>query len=527
VSNRNKQFVTYLSPQSCTDNDCGATDDQIRFRLLENKLVNMIGMRLQLYLRRNDRAILRAAHRRTLTTSNSNLQVMIFGSSTDVGKTVVAAGICRAALSRSRKVCYIKPVQTGELDEYFVSLYTNPQGICDMFLRTLHHWSSSISPHLASRINANEGPISDADLVAGLRREIRAFSGSDEVPGSHGRFTVVETAGGVLSPGPSKTLQADIYRSLRLPIILVGDSKLGGITTTLSAYESLRLRGYTVHAIVMIEHPGTNKYGNVVMIREHLERSLSSSPVTGDNGDYGTTPKWAVNSVPKVFRMFPLPSEKLLHNWFKENSDQFGALFDHLASSVEEDTRRLMAMRRDGQSAVWWPFTQHATVGDGDVTFIESAHGDQFRVVTPETRTAAGRMLPVTEADDSGFSNHFSMTSANKSTEVNVTDLFDGCGSWWTQVLLPECSGILLHSQLSLIGYFLMYSTQFNLIQFKGVGHGNPSMSMALAEAAGRYGHVMFPSNLHPPAVQLAQYLLEKGPGKGWANRVFYSGAHF
>jgi bifunctional dethiobiotin synthetase / adenosylmethionine---8-amino-7-oxononanoate aminotransferase len=61
----------------------------------------------------------------------------------------------------------------------------------------------------------------------------------------------------------------------------------------------------------------------------------------------------------------------------------------------------------------------------------------------------------------------------------------------------------------------------------KGVGHGNPSMSMALAEAAGRYGHVMFPSNLHPPAVQLAQYLLEKGPGKGWANRVFYSGAYF
>ena len=56
------------------------------------------------------------------------------------------------------------------------------------------------------------------------------------------------------------------------------------------------------------------------------------------------------------------------------------------------------------------------------------------------------------------------------------------------------------------------------------MGHGNPSMSLALAEAAGRYGHVMFPSNLHPPAVQLSQYLLEKGPGRGWASRVFYSG---
>ena len=52
-------------------------------------------------------------------------------------------------------------------------------------------------------------------------------------------------------------------------------------------------------------------------------------------------------------------------------------------------------------------------------------------------------------------------------------------------------------------------------------------MSLALAEAAGRYGHVMFPSNLHPPAVQLSQYLLEKGPGRDWASRVFYSGKEY
>ena len=380
---------------------------------------------------------------RALSTSSSNLQVMIFGSSTDVGKTIVAAGICRAALSRARKVCYIKPVQTGELDEYFVSLYTNPQGISDMFLRTLHHWSSSISPHLASRVNANEGPISDADLVAGLKREIRAFTNSDGELYGKDLFTVVETAGGVLSPGPSKTLQADVYRSLRLPIILVGDSKLGGITTTLSAYESLRLRGYTVHAIVMIEHPGTNKYGNVLMIRDHLERSLSStSHFPEGNGDYGSTAKWAVNRVPKVFRMLPLPSEKLLHSWFKENSDEFGALFDHIAAAVDEETKRLMAMRRDGQDIVWWPFTQHASVGDDDVTFIESAHGDSFRVVKPISQVVhqvsdAETLLAATSAFNSYTDISSVLDKTQKTTKVVVTDLFDGCGSWWTQVRFP------------------------------------------------------------------------------------------
>ena len=425
----------------------------------------MLRVRLRKCSRSSDQRAIIAATCRALSTSTTNLQVMIFGSSTDVGKTVVAAGICRAALSRSRKVCYIKPVQTGELDEYFVSLYTNPQGICDMFLRTLHHWSSSMSPHLASRVNANEGPISDADLVAGLRREIRAFSTSDDVTDGKERFTVVETAGGVLSPGPSKTLQADIYRSLRLPIILVGDSKLGGITTTLSAYESLRLRGYTVHAIVMIEHPGSNKYGNVLMIREHLQRSLSSSTVIGENCEPGSAPKWAVNSVPKVFRMFPLPSEKLLHNWFRENSDQFDALFDHIAASVEDETRRLMEMRKDGQETVWWPFTQHAAIGDGEVTFIESAHGDQFRVVSPAAKThqTAAMVTPsntLSQLDNTdAFSEQPSMS--NKVTKVSVTDLFDGCGSWWTQVMAIS-SLTALHS--SLLYSTLLHSTLFKIL---------------------------------------------------------------
>jgi dethiobiotin synthetase/adenosylmethionine--8-amino-7-oxononanoate aminotransferase len=175
---------------------------------------------------------------RLISTSIFNSAVIVFGSSTDVGKTIVSAGVCRAALKRSRKVCYIKPVQTGDLDESKVSLYANLDGGKDMILRTLHHFSLSMSPHLACRVNPHERPISNATLVSNLERELQSFSESD----SNGKklFTVVETAGGVLSPVPSKSLQADIYRTIPLPVILVGDCRLGGIATTLSAYESLR-----------------------------------------------------------------------------------------------------------------------------------------------------------------------------------------------------------------------------------------------------------------------------------------------
>jgi dethiobiotin synthetase/adenosylmethionine--8-amino-7-oxononanoate aminotransferase len=53
-------------------------------------------------------------------------------------------------------------------------------------------------------------------------------------------------------------------------------------------------------------------------------------------------------------------------------------------------------------------------------------------------------------------------------------------------------------------------------------GHANESLTLAAAEAAGRYGHVLFPSGTHEPALNLAEKLLAT-VGQGWASRVFYS----
>ncbi|KAJ9126398.1 hypothetical protein QFC24_002136 [Naganishia onofrii] len=52
--------------------------------------------------------------------------------------------------------------------------------------------------------------------------------------------------------------------------------------------------------------------------------------------------------------------------------------------------------------------------------------------------------------------------------------------------------------------------------------HGNPELTLAAASAAGRYGHVLFPSGTHLPALTLAETLLSS-IGKGWASRVFFS----
>ena len=79
---------------------------------------------------------------------------------------------------------------------------------------------------------------------------------------------LVETAGGPLSPSPSGALQCDVYRPLRLPVLLVLDHKLGGISTSIAAYESLRIRGYDLAGFAIF---GDEHYGNAEYLAGYMQ----------------------------------------------------------------------------------------------------------------------------------------------------------------------------------------------------------------------------------------------------------------
>jgi dethiobiotin synthetase/adenosylmethionine--8-amino-7-oxononanoate aminotransferase len=53
---------------------------------------------------------------------------------------------------------------------------------------------------------------------------------------------------------------------------LVGDPQLGGISTTLSAYESLLLRGARVAAVVMMDD---GRLSNVAAVAQHLKHAAA------------------------------------------------------------------------------------------------------------------------------------------------------------------------------------------------------------------------------------------------------------
>lgn len=245
-----------------------------------------------------------------------------------------------------------------------------------LICKTMYAWREAVSPHLAAE--RESGLVDDALVLQSLQSCLNSGMGaSSESEGAKTRaMCLVETAGGVASPGPSGSLQCDLYRPFRLPCLLVGDGRLGGISGTISAYETLKLRGYDVAAIIFAD----NGLKNEVALSSHLR-----------------------NRVP-ILVLPPIPADITddLMDWFDNSWSVFDSLKEIMLSAYAERLGRLREMPKKAMNIFWWPFTQHKLVADEAVTVIDSRCGENFTVFK-----------------DQG--NEF------------MTQQFDACASWWTQ----------------------------------------------------------------------------------------------
>ncbi|CAK9781058.1 adenosylmethionine-8-amino-7-oxononanoate transaminase [Cutaneotrichosporon oleaginosum] len=388
----------------------------------------------------------------------------VFGANTDVGKTLLTTALIRSAASRMQgdgKIFYLKPVSTGpesDSDEAFVRRHTSPYSHI-VNTRCLYQYREPMSPHLAAQLAPDlPFPKSNDVLARGVQDYIRAASLSG--PG----HVFVETAGGVHSPAlhPPHT-QASSLRALRLPAILIASPHLGGISTTLSSYESLLLRGYDVAAVLCLHDA---YYRNDDFLRPYFtERGIGFWDVARPPEKRGTVDEDAAR----------------LGEWYAsveaevdgEEGGGVGGAVKHLEESHDARVKRIEGMPRRTLDTVWWPFTQHGLVNREDqVMVIDSAHGDHF-----DAYYAQASMAPDSSAETEGGEQ-----------ESLLEPYFDGAASWFTQ----------------------------------SHGHASEPLTLAAAAAAGRYGHVLFPSGTHAPALELAEKL-RSTVGKGWADRVFYS----
>jgi dethiobiotin synthetase len=194
--------------------------------------------------------------------------VLVTGTDTEVGKSVVAASICAALAAKGERVAAFKPAVTGldeepgpfgrdhELLAAVASAGQTPEDVAP------YRFGPAASPHLAAEVAGVT--IEPAELVAAARAH---------------DLLVCEGVGGLLVPITTGYLVRDLAVDLALPVVVAARPGLGTINHTLLTVEAARATGLRVAGVVMTpwpEDPTPMERSN----RETVER-LGRVPVSG------------------------------------------------------------------------------------------------------------------------------------------------------------------------------------------------------------------------------------------------------
>lgn len=174
--------------------------------------------------------------------------VVLVGTDTGVGKTVVGAALLRAFRERGLRVAPYKPVETGAprrggrwMPRDASTLLRASGAVLSISEVCPFPYLTPAAPAVAARLERR--PLSLSRMAAGHRSLARR---SD--------FVVVESAGGLLTPLAGRATNLDLVRRLRLPAAVVAANRLGVLNHALLTVEALRGARLPVAALVL-NHP--------------------------------------------------------------------------------------------------------------------------------------------------------------------------------------------------------------------------------------------------------------------------------
>lgn len=202
--------------------------------------------------------------------------VLVTGTGTDIGKTMVTAALAGAALAAGARVCVVKPVQTGVLPgepgdvaEVVRLLGPEPNGL------VTHEWvrlPEPLAPQAAARrAGVPLPPLAEhADRIAALAGDFDLVL----VEGAGGLLVRLDDEGGTLADlavllRKSSAGRAEVVRDgpeREAGVVVVTGVELGTLNVTELTVEALRVRGIPILGLVVGRwpaRPGTVEHGNL------------------------------------------------------------------------------------------------------------------------------------------------------------------------------------------------------------------------------------------------------------------------
>jgi dethiobiotin synthetase len=171
--------------------------------------------------------------------------LFVTGTSTEVGKTVVAAAVARTLAGEGQRVAVFKPAVTGlgEGVETDHELLRRAAGSAQSDEEIApYRYGPPASPHLAAALAGEEIDPERLRSVAAAAAE-----GVDAI--------VCEGVGGLLVPLSPTYLVRDLAADLGYPLVIVASPGLGTINHTLLTIEAARAAGLVVAGVVLNPWP--------------------------------------------------------------------------------------------------------------------------------------------------------------------------------------------------------------------------------------------------------------------------------
>lgn len=195
--------------------------------------------------------------------------IYIIGTDTEVGKTIVAAGLVSILIRRGCKASYFKPVSSGQIedetgfhpaDAFFVRRVSGLGE--DEHIISPFAYREAVAPHLAARWEGK--PVS----IQKIKENLSLLKERYEI-------IIAEAAGGIAVPlNDHGLMQYHLIRELKFSCALVARAGLGTINHTLLTISFARQKQIEITSIFINQFTGSPlEVENVEVIRRLSEVS--------------------------------------------------------------------------------------------------------------------------------------------------------------------------------------------------------------------------------------------------------------